>query len=104
MLQKKAADYVAERKKQDPKDWKQNIYYQLMDVQALKEKYGDITYRMEHHINKYSVLIAKYKNNKYIGSHVETLDQKLTELRSTFDDAFEPTQYIHAATEMYKVM
>jgi len=103
-LRTKAGDYVLQMKKQNPKDWKQNIYYQLMDVQSLKLKYGDITYRMLHHIDKYSVIIAKYKTNKDIGTHVEKLDDKLQQLKSTFDDAFEPSQYLHAATQMYKVM
>lgn len=103
-LRKKAGDYVLDMKKQAPKEWKENIYYQLMDVQSIKMKYGDITYRIKHHIDKYSVLITKYKSNKDIGSHVEKLDEKLDQLKSTFDDAFEPTQYVHAATQMYKVM
>ena len=103
-LRQKAGDYVLDRKKKDPKDWKENIYYQLMDVQSIKIRYGDITYRVTHHINKYNVLIAKYKSNKVIGTHVARLDEKLNLLKSTFDDTFEPIQYVHAATRMYKVL
>jgi len=103
-MREKAAEYVRGVKKENPKDWKENIYYQLMDVQALKVRYGDITYRIVHHINKYSLLINRYKTNKDIGPNVSKLDEKLTQLKATFDDAFEPTQYAHAATQMYKVM
>ena len=103
-LRKKAADYVLDKKKQDPKEWKENIYYQLMDVQSIKVRYGDITYRIKRHINKYNVLISKYKSNKEIGDHIATLDEKLNQLKSTFDDTFEPARYVHAATQMYKVM
>jgi hypothetical protein len=104
MLRQKAADHVQEMKQKDPKDWKEQIYYQLMDVQSLKIRYGDIAYRITHHINKYSTLIAKYKTNKDIGDHVGRLEEKLGQLRSTFDDTFEPTEYAHAATQMYKVL
>ena len=104
MLRQKAADYVVSMKKDHPKDWKENIYYQLMDVQSLKVRYGDITYRIKHHINKYNVLIAKYKGNKDIGDHVGKLDEKLGQLKATFDDTFEPTEYVHSATQMYKVL
>ncbi len=104
MLRRKAAGYVLEMKKQDPKNWKENIYCQLMDVQSIKVKYGDITYHIKHHIDKYTKLIERYKSNKQIGDHVTVLDEKLEQLRSTFDDAFEPAQYVHAATQMYKVM
>ena len=104
MLRQKAGDYVVDMKKQNPKDWKENIYYQLMDVQSLKVRYGDLTYRIKHHINKYTVLITKYKNNKEIGGNVGKLDEKLNQLKSTFDETFEPTQYVHSATQMYKVL
>jgi hypothetical protein len=104
MLRQKAGDYVINMKKQNPKEWKENIYYQLMDVQSLKVRYGDLTYRIKHHINKYTVLITKYKNNKEIGSNVGKLDEKLNQLKSTFDETFEPTQYVHSATQMYKVL
>jgi len=104
MLREKAADYVLSMKKEYPKDWKENIYYQLMDVQSLKESYGEITYRIVHHINKYSTLISKYKTNKNIGPNVSKLDDKLSQLKATFDETFEPMQYEHSATQMYKVM
>ncbi len=103
-LRQKAAEYVLAMKKESPKEWKENIYYQLMDVQSIKVRYGDITYRIVHHINKYSVLINKYKTNKDIGQNVSKLDEKLSHLKATFDDTFEPTQYAHSATQMYKVM
>ena len=64
MLRQKAADYVVEMKNQDPKNWKENIYYQLMDAQLIKTRYGDITYHIKHHIDKYGTLITKYKTNK----------------------------------------
>ena len=103
-LRQKAADYVLAMKQKNPKDWKENIYYQLMDVQSIKVRYGDITYRILNHINKYNTLLAHYKTNKQIGSHIANLDEKLSQLKSTFDDAFEPSSYMHAATQMYKVM
>jgi len=103
-LRDKAADYVLEMRKQRPKEWKEDIYYQLMDVQSIKLKYGDITYRIVHHINKYSALISKFKANKDIGPNVSKLEGKLSQLKATFDDTFEPFQYAHSATQMYKVM
>jgi hypothetical protein len=104
MLRQKAGDDVVNMKKQFPKDWKENVYYQLMDVQSLKVRYGEVTYRIKHHINKYTLLISKYKNNKEIGSNVGKLDEKLNQLKATFDETFEPTQYVHSATQMYKVL
>ena len=103
-LRKRAAEYVVATKEKNPKDWKETIYYELMDAQSSKVRYGDITYRILHHINKYTVLITRYRNNKEIGDHVSKLDQKLDILKSTFDATFEPSQYVHAATQMYKVM
>lgn len=104
MLRDKAAAYVVQAKKDDPKNWKENIYYQLMDVQSLKMKYGDITYHIEQHINKYDVLIKKYKSNKDIGDKVAKLEEKLNELKETFDSTFEPSEYVQNAARMYRVM
>jgi len=104
LLRDKAALYVIEMKQHNPKDWKENIYYQLMDVQSLKMKYGDVTYRIREHIDKYNQLIDKYKNNKNIGDHVAKLENKLNDLKQTFDSTFEPIEYVHTATRMYKVM
>ena len=103
LLREKAAAYVRNIKATDPKDWKEIIYYQLIDVQSQKVRYGDITYRIKRHIGKYTGLANKYKNNKEIGVQVVKLDDKLNQLKSTFDEAFEPTQYLHAANQMYKV-
>ncbi|HXS36996.1 MAG TPA: hypothetical protein VN721_09860 [Flavipsychrobacter sp.] len=104
ILRDKAAKYVLDMKGKDPKNWKENIYYQLMDVQSLKMKYGDITYRIRQHIDKYDVLISKYKADPQIGDHVAKLEVKLNQLKETFDSAFEPSEYVHTATRMYKVM
>lgn len=104
MIREKAAEYVIEMKAKHPKEWKENIYYELMDVQSVKIRYGDITSRITHHMGKYATLINKYRSNKEIGSHVQKLDEKLNLLRATFDETFEPFQYVHAATQMYKVL
>jgi len=103
-LRDRSAEYVLKMKKEHPKEWKEDIYYQLMDVQTLKIKYGDITYHIVHHINKYAALITKFKGNKDIGPNVARLETKLSQLKATFDDTFEPFQYAHSATQMYKVM
>ena len=103
MLREKAADNVQHLRSVEPKDWKESIYYQLIDVQSQKVRYGDITYRIKRHIGKYNGLINKYKTNKDIGTQVVKLQDKLNLLKGTFDEAFEPEQYLHAANQMYKV-
>jgi hypothetical protein len=50
------------------------------------------------------VIIMKYIMTVYIGVQVGRLDEKLNGLKATFDDTFEPIQYVHAATQMYKVL
>lgn len=103
-LRQNALEYVNNIQKTHPKDWKELVYYQLMDVQLLKQQYGELTGKMRQHIDKYDRLLAKYKTNKTIGSHIVRLDQKLNQLKSTFDQTFEPSQYAHAALQMYKVL
>lgn len=103
-LRQNAVKYVDHIRQAHPKDWKEMVYYQLIDVQLLKQQYGGVAGKMRQHIDKYNVLLAKYKTNKTIGSHISQLDQKLNQLKSTFDQTFEPTQYAHSALQMYKVL
>ena len=102
-LRKTASGLIADRKVADVKNWKQPIYYELMDVQALKLRFGEITFDFRGIIAKYDELIHKYRNDPEIGFKVQALEVKLNALSDTFDGAFEPTEYINSATRMYLV-
>jgi hypothetical protein len=102
-LRKKAAQLVVDRKAADLKSWKQPIYYELMDVQSLKLRFGDLTFDIRGILAKYNELIAKYRNDPEIGLKVQELEVKLNALADTFDQAFDPTEYINSATRMYLV-
>lgn len=102
-LKQKVAEEVAKAKMENASEWKEKIYYQLMDVQALKLRFGNITFKISENISQYGSLINKYKNDDQIGSKVANLESKLTDLKNTFDGAFDPAEYINSATRMYKV-
>ena len=102
-LRKKASTLVTDRKAADLKSWKQPIYYELMDVQSLKLRFGDLTFDIRGILSKYNELITKYKNDPEIGLKVQELEVKLNALDDTFDQAFDPTEYINSATRMYLV-
>ncbi len=102
-LRKTASGLVAERKTADIKTWKQPIYYELLDVQSLKLRFGEITFDIRGIISKYGELVHKYRNDPEIGLKVQALEVKLNALSDTFDGAFEPTEYINSATRMYLV-
>lgn len=98
-----AADVAAAQREANPKDWKQKIYYQMMDVQSLKMRFGQITFRISENISRYENLFDKYKMDPQIGPEIESLQTKLNELKDTFDKAFDPLDYISSTTKMYKV-
>lgn len=87
----------------NPKEWKEVIYYQMMDIQALKVSFGRLTLRISENISRYSGLISKYKNDPDIGKNVMAMESKLQELVNTFESTFSPVEYISAAARMYKV-
>jgi hypothetical protein len=102
-LRKEASALIADRKAADMKSWKQPIYYELMDVQSLKLRFGEITFDIRGIISQYDGLVRKYRNDPEIGLKVQALEVKLNALSDTFDGAFEPTEYINSATRMYLV-
>jgi hypothetical protein len=102
-LRQRASTLIAARKTSDIKNWKQPIYFELMDVQSLKLRFGEITFDIRGIISKYEELVRKYRNDSEIGLKVQALEVKLNALSDTFDSAFEPTEYINSATRMYLV-
>jgi hypothetical protein len=102
-LRKDASQLVNDRRTADVKNWKQPIYYELMDVQSLKLRFGDLTFDIRGILSKYSELVARYRNDPEIGLKVQELEVKLNALDDTFDGAFDPTEYINSATRMYLV-
>jgi hypothetical protein len=102
-LRKKASALVTARKAADLKSWKQPIYYELMDVQSLKLRFGDLTFDIRGILSKYKELVTKYRSDPEIGLKVQELEVKLNALEDTFDNAFDPTEYINSATRMYLV-
>lgn len=102
-LRKQASGLVTERKKADIKNWKQPIYYELMDVQSLKLRFGELTFEIRGIISKYNELVFKYKSDPAIGLKVQALGVKLDAMSDTFDEAFDPNEYINSATRMYLV-
>jgi hypothetical protein len=98
-----ASRQVTNELSKNPKDWKEVIYYQMMDIQALKISFGRLTLRISENILRYSGLISKYKNDPDIGKNVLAMESKLLELVNTFESTFSPMEYISAATRMYKV-
>ncbi|XZF14288.1 hypothetical protein ACTHGU_21110 [Chitinophagaceae bacterium MMS25-I14] len=103
-LRNRSAELVNSQKENNPKDWKENIYYQLVEVQALKMKYGEITSRISEHIDKYNLLIKKYRTDKEIGPRIIALQARLNALKETFDHTFDPKEYRNNVARMYKVM
>jgi predicted ribosome quality control (RQC) complex YloA/Tae2 family protein len=102
-LRKRASGLVTDRRTADIKNWKQPIYYELMDVQSLKLRFGELTFEIRGIIGRYNELVMKYKNDPEIGLKVQALGVKLDAMSDTFDSAFDPTEYINSATRMYLV-
>ncbi|WP_162923587.1 hypothetical protein [Arachidicoccus soli] len=103
-LRKKASDYITAKILSNPKGWKEDVYYNMMEVQSLKTRFGQLTFRIDQNILKYGDVFAKYKSDPQIGSQITDLVSKLLDLEDTFDKAFDPMDYINSATRMYKVI
>lgn len=103
LLTSKIEKLISEDKNTKPEKWKEKYYRQMMIVQSLKIRFGTITLRILENIDKYDILVKKYKNDKYIGTNVTNLEMKLHNLKQIFESTFNPQEYINAANEMYVV-
>ncbi len=103
-MRKRASELVASQRDADPKEWKENIYYSLMDIQSIKLRFGNITFRLQAYIDKYDGLLKRYSKDPNMGVKISVLERKLSELKDIFENAFNPIDYINSTTRMYKVV
>jgi hypothetical protein len=102
-LRRKASEFVALQKGKNSKDWKASVYYRMMEVQSLKMRFGQLTFRISENLMRYSSLFKKYKEDEQIGARIVDLEAKLNALKDIFDKSFEPLDYVNSASRMYKV-
>ncbi len=102
-ISKIAEDKIAEEKNKNPENWKQDYYNQMVAVQNLKIRFGTITFRIMENLDKYKLLINKYKNDELLKDQIAQLDSKLISVRNSFESTFNPQDYIKASSEMYIV-
>ncbi len=102
-LSQRASQHVQQQRKQNPSNWKDDIYFQMQGVQSLKVRFGQSTSNIHHNLDLYKDLIAKYANDPIIGKRVLGLEYQRDKLSDTFNQNFQPEKYISDAVKMYKV-
>lgn len=102
-LRDEAANFVSSEKQKNPKEWRQAAYVQMNEVQALKQRFGQVTFRISQNLLKYKELFDKYRADPQLGSRIKDLEIKMKELQESFDKTFDPLEYINSANRMYKV-
>jgi hypothetical protein len=102
-ISKIAEDKIVEERNKSGENWKQDFYNQMVTVQNLKIRFGTLTFRILENLDKYKVLIEKYKQDEYLKDKVDQLDLKLNLVRNSFEATFNPQDYIKASNEMYIV-
>ncbi|MFO8148398.1 MAG: hypothetical protein R6U03_13505 [Gillisia sp.] len=102
-ISKIAEDKISEVKNKNPENWKQEYYNQMVTVQNLKIRFGTLTFRILENLDKYKVLIDKYKQDEFLKDRVAQLELKLDLVRNSFETTFNPQDYIRASNEMYIV-
>ena len=102
-ISKIAEDKIVEARNKNGENWKQEYYNQMVTVQNLKIRFGTLTFRILENLDKYKVLIKKYKQDEFLKERVGQLELKLNLVRNSFEFTFNPQDYIKASNEMYIV-
>ena len=98
-----AENKIAEERKTNPENWKQEYHDQMLAVQNLKIRFGMLTFRILENLDKYEKLIDKYQNDPLLKDQMKNLKLKLDLVRNSFESTFNPQEYIKASNEMYIV-
>ena len=102
-ISKIAENKIVEEREKNSENWKQSYHDQMLAVQNLKIRFGDITFRILENLNKYENLIEKYKKDPYLKDRMGDLELKLDIVKNSFESTFNPQEYIKASNEMYIV-
>lgn len=102
-ISKIAENKIAEERKNNPENWKQEYHDQMLSVQNLKIRFGMLTFRILENLDKYEKLIQKYQNDPFLRDEMRNLKLKLDLVRNSFESTFNPQEYIKASNEMYIV-
>ena len=102
-ISKIAENKIVEEREKNSENWKQSYHDQMLAVQNLKIRFGDITFRILENLNKYENLIDKYKKDPYLKDRMGDLELKLDIVKNSFESTFNPQEYIKASNEMYIV-
>lgn len=102
-ISKIAENKIAEERKKNPENWKQEYHDQMLSVQNLKIRFGMLTFRILENLDKYEKLIQKYQNDPFLRDEMRNLKLKLDLVRNSFESTFNPQEYIKASNEMYIV-
>lgn len=102
-ISKIAENKIVEERAKNPENWKQQYFNQMEAVQNLKIRFGTITFRILENLDKYKVLIDKYKQDEFLKDRMNQLELKLDLVKGSFESTFNPQEYIRASNEMYIV-
>lgn len=102
-ISKIAENKIAEERRTNPENWKQEYHDQMLRVQNLKIRFGMLTFRILENLDKYEKLIQKYQNDPFLKEEMKNLKLKLDLVRNSFESTFNPQEYIKASNEMYIV-
>lgn len=99
----KSSQSVLDNVAKNPKDWKNSIYAQMMDVQDLRLSFGELTSQIMDNIKQYKVLVSNYEKDPQIGQEVSALVKPLHNLEEQVSK-FRSAAYTSYAKRMYKLL
>lgn len=97
-------DKVKSAELKKDKSWLGEIETYMYKVQAIRIRFGELTYKMQENLNRYNELIDTYNTNIFpveFKNKLVNLRSSLNQVRKTFNDSFKPQTYIEDSSTMY---
>ncbi|NOT37390.1 MAG: hypothetical protein HOP11_08440 [Saprospiraceae bacterium] len=97
------SQYLKNIKETGSHEWKNQIGYQLDEVQDLKISFGTLLHRISENLEKYEEVLKKYNNDPQLGIKTVNLNKSIQDLKNSFESNFSASEYINEARRMYKI-
>ncbi|UHO38949.1 hypothetical protein H5J24_01875 [Chryseobacterium capnotolerans] len=88
-------------KKKDSKNWKSHINKHLYVTQSFNTDFASLLLKIKEEMDGYIKILDSYKNDEILKNNITSIKKDLEDMKSDFEIAYLPKQYLLNVNKMY---